>query len=150
MRVRDVMRTPVVTVAPDATLGETARLMQQHTVGCVAVVSGETVLGMVTDRDLAVRGLGAERSADTPVGEVMTVPIHAVCPGDDVDAAYRTMRRSSVRRLPVLDGGRLVGVVALDDLLMDVSRRLSELLGAVSWCPRRTSGRAASPGRLTR
>ncbi|MCZ1013019.1 CBS domain-containing protein [Streptomyces noursei] len=62
------------------------------------------------------------------------MPVHAVGPGDDVDAAYRTMRRSAVRRLPVLDEGRLVGVVALDDLLMDVSRRLSELLGAVSWC----------------
>ncbi|ANZ13787.1 CBS domain-containing protein [Streptomyces noursei ATCC 11455] len=134
MRVRDVMRTPVVSVAPEATLGETARLMQQRTVGCVAVVSGETVLGMVTDRDLAVRGLGAARSATAPVSEVMTVPVHAVGAGDDVDAAYRTMRRSAVRRLPVLDKGRLVGVVALDDLLMDVSRRLSELLGAVSWC----------------
>ncbi|QHC23041.1 CBS domain-containing protein [Streptomyces sp. GS7] len=134
MRVRDVMRVPVVTVAPDATLRDTARLMQQRTVGCVVVVSGEVVLGMVTDRDLAVRGLGEERSATAPVRDVMTVPVHAVLPGDDVDAAYRTMCRSAVRRLPVLDRGRLVGVVALDDLLMDVSRRLSELLGAVSWC----------------
>ncbi|GGX43075.1 CBS domain-containing protein [Streptomyces noursei] len=66
MRVRDVMRTPVVSVAPEATLGETARLMQQRTVGCVAVVCGEAVLGMVTDRDLAVRGLGAERSGARP------------------------------------------------------------------------------------
>ncbi|MCK7622198.1 CBS domain-containing protein [Streptomyces sp. RS10V-4] len=133
MRVRDVMRTPVVTVAADATLRETARLMARHTVGCVAVVSDEAVLGMVTDRDLAVRGLGAGRSATAPVGAVMTEPVRAVRPDDDVDAAYRTMAHAAVRRLPVLEQGRLVGVVALDDLLMDVSRRLSALLGAVSW-----------------
>ncbi|MFI1200798.1 CBS domain-containing protein (plasmid) [Streptomyces sp. BHT-5-2] len=134
MRIRDVMRTPVVTVTPDTTLRDTARLMARRTVGCVVVVSAEAVLGMVTDRDLAVRGLGAERCASAPVGEVMTVPAQVVRPGDDVDAAYRTMARSAVRRLAVVDEGRLVGVVALDDLLMDVSRRLSELLGAVSWC----------------
>ncbi|GGU71058.1 CBS domain-containing protein [Streptomyces albospinus] len=134
MQVRDVMRTPVVTIRSDATLLETARLMRQRSVGCVVVLSGEAVLGMVTDRDLTVRGLAAERSPAAPVSEVMTAPVHAVRPGDDVDAAYRAMRRSAVRRLPVLDKGRLVGVVALDDLLMDVSRRLSDLLGAVSWC----------------
>ncbi|MFE7311591.1 CBS domain-containing protein [Streptomyces sp. NPDC057555] len=134
MKVRDVMHLPVVTVAPDATLLETARLMQYRTVGSVVVVSGETVLGMVSDRDLAVRGLGAGREPAAPVSDVMTAPVHAVCPDDDVDAAYQAMRRSAVRRLPVLDEGRLVGVVALDDLLMDVSRRLSELLGVVSWC----------------
>ncbi|MFE6691789.1 CBS domain-containing protein [Streptomyces sp. NPDC057743] len=142
MRVRDVMRTPVVTVAPDATLREAARAMARHTVGYLVVASDGTVRGVVTDRDLAVRGLGAERSATAPVRDVATAPVrdvmteqvHSVAPDDDVDAAYRTMRRASVRRLPVLDAGRLVGVVALDDLLMDVSRRLSELLGAVSWC----------------
>ncbi|AZS69826.1 CBS domain-containing protein [Streptomyces lydicus] len=134
MRACEVMRTPVVTVSPDATLTETAQRMRECTVGCVVVVSGDAVHGIVTDRDLAVRGLAAEASATTPVSEVMTAPALTVGPDDDVDESYHTMRRAGVRRLPVVAGGRLMGLVTMDDLLMDVSRRLGELLEPLSWC----------------
>ncbi|UQA97005.1 CBS domain-containing protein [Streptomyces halobius] len=134
MKIREVMRTPVVTVATDATLREAARRMGQHTVGCVVVVAGETLEGVVTDRDLAVRGLAVGLAADAPVTEVMTAPVVTVRADDDVDTAYRAMSRSGVRRLPVLDGTRIVGAVTLDDLLMDVSRRVGELLVPLSWC----------------
>ncbi|MFF4603220.1 CBS domain-containing protein [Streptomyces sp. NPDC001339] len=134
MRVREVMRTPVVTVAPDTTLAETAQRMGECVVGCVVVMSGPAVHGVVTDRDLTVRGLAAGASATSPVSNVMTAPVHTVRADDDVDEAYHTMRRTGVRRLPVVDGGRLIGLVALDDLLLDVARRLDELLGPLSWC----------------
>ncbi|UKY47906.1 CBS domain-containing protein [Streptomyces inhibens] len=134
MRTRDVMRTPVVKVSPDATLTETAQRMRECTVGCVVVASGETIQGVVTDRDLTVRGLAAEASATTPVSDVMTAPAITVRADDDVDEAYHTMRRAGVRRLPVVEGRRLTGLVALDDLLLDVSRRIGELLEPLSWC----------------
>lgn len=134
MKIREVMRTPVVTVATGTTLRETAQRMAQHTVGCVVVMSGENIRGIVTDRDLAVRGLGAGLGADAPVTEVMSAPVVSVRAGDDLDEAYRTMCRSGVRRLPVLDGPRIAGAVTLDDLLLDVSRRVGELLVPLSWC----------------
>ncbi len=134
MRVREVMRTPVVTVLPDTTLAETAQRMGECVVGCVVVMSGPAVHGLVTDRDLAVRGLATGAAATTPVSVVMTAPVFTVPADDDVDVAYHIMRREGVRRLPVLDSGRVVGLVALDDLLMDVVRRLGELLGTLSWC----------------
>ncbi|MFI0786298.1 CBS domain-containing protein [Streptomyces lydicus] len=134
MRTRDVMRTPVVTVPPATTLAETAQQMRERTVGCVVVMSGGTVQGIVTDRDLAVRGLAAEVSAAAAVSEVMTAPVLTVRADDDVDVAYQVMHRAGVRRLPVVDESRLIGLVALDDLLMDVSRRLGEVLEPLAWC----------------
>lgn len=134
MRTHEVMRTPVVTVPLDATLTETAQRMRECTVGCVVVVSGQTIQGVVTDRDLTVRGLAAQASATTPVSDVMTAPAFTVRADDDVDEAYHTMRRAGVRRLPVVAGDRLAGLVTMDDLLMDVSRRIGELLEPLSWC----------------
>ncbi|MFI7090367.1 CBS domain-containing protein [Streptomyces lydicus] len=134
MRTRELMRTPAVTVPPSATLVETAQQMRERTVGCVVVWSDGTVQGIVTDRDLAVRGLAAEVSADAPVSDVMTAPVLTVRAEDDVDVAYQAMHRAGVRRLPVVDGSRLIGLVALDDLLMDVSRRLGEVLEPLAWC----------------
>ncbi|MEU9123253.1 CBS domain-containing protein [Streptomyces sp. NPDC048506] len=134
MRVREVMRSPVVTVTPDTTLAETARRMAESVVGCVVVTSGPAIHGMVTDRDVTVRGFAVGLSATSPVSSVMTAPVRTVGADDDVDEAYRIMRRAGVRRLPVVDEGRLIGLVALDDLLMDVARRLGELLGPLSWC----------------
>ncbi|MFD8546088.1 CBS domain-containing protein [Streptomyces sp. NPDC059649] len=163
MRTRDVMRTPVVTVSPHTTLMETARRMRECTVGHIVVVSGETVQGVVTDRDLTVRGVAAGMSAGTPVSEVMTSPVVTVRADDDVEMAYHAMRRAGVRRIPVLAGGRLTGTVTMDDLLMDVSRRIGELLEPLSWCalaeppgpphtpeepngPHRTPERGRAPG----
>lgn len=128
------MRAPVVTVPPTTTLVETARRMREGPVGCVVVMSGGTVQGIVTDRDLAVRGLAAEVSAAAPVSEVMTAPVRTVRADDDLDVAYQVMHRAGVRRLPVVEGCRLIGLVALDDLLMDVSRRLGEVLESLAWC----------------
>ncbi|TJZ58975.1 CBS domain-containing protein [Streptomyces piniterrae] len=155
MKIREVMRTPVVTVATGTTLRETAQRMAQHTVGCVVVTAGGTARGMVTDRDLAIRGIGAGLDADAPVTEVMSEPVVTVRADDDVDEAYRTMCRSGVRRLPVLDGARIAGAVTLDDLLLDVSRRLGELLVPLSWCvlgdqpgpPVRSPGKDRAAGR---
>ncbi|MGG7569320.1 CBS domain-containing protein [Streptomyces sirii] len=134
MRVRDVMRTPAVTVSSAATLAETAQRMRERTVGCVVVVSGEIAIGVVTDRDLTVRGLAVGVRTTAPVADVMTAPAITVQADDDVDEAYHTMRRAGVRRLPVVERGRVTGLVALDDLLMDVSRRIGELLEPLSWC----------------
>ncbi|MGW6390986.1 CBS domain-containing protein [Streptomyces sp. NPDC055103] len=63
----------------------------------------------------------------------MTSPVITVSATDDIHTAYRTFRRSGVRRLPVVDGHRVVGVLTVDDMLIDVFRRLADLLGPVAW-----------------
>lgn len=128
MKVTEVMHTPAVTCRPEDTLGEVARMMASHDVGSIVVIDrvGE-VAGIVTDRDLAVRGMGRGHSADVAVEEVMSRDVATVDPHEDVTVAAATMVKRSVRRVPVVDGFNIHGVVALDDLIRLAGRQADEL-----------------------
>ncbi|MCN9242258.1 CBS domain-containing protein [Streptomyces sp. RY43-2] len=127
------MSTPAVAVPPGTSLAETARQMDANGVGSVLVVEGESLRGIVTDRDLAVRGLGGGLDREARVDALMSRRVITVNVSDDVHVAYRAFRGSGVRRLPVLSGHRVVGMVTVDDLLLDVFQRLAALLGPVAW-----------------
>lgn len=145
MKVSDVMTSPPVCVPPDISLAEVARDMDERAVGSVLVVEDGTLRGIVTDRDLAVRGMGRGLVSTTPVGDVMSRQVVTVEASDDLQTAHQTFRRTDVRRLPVLASGQVVGVLTVDDLLLDVFRRLGDLLGPVAWSVLQES-REAPPG----
>ncbi|MCQ8770529.1 CBS domain-containing protein [Streptomyces telluris] len=127
------MTTPAVTVSHRATAAEAAVRMTEEAVGCVMITDGDTLYGILTDRDLVVRGLANAAGPDEPVTNLMSTAVVTVSASDDVDVAYRLYRREDIRRLPVLDAGRLVGVLTVDDLFADALQRLADLLGPVSW-----------------
>ncbi|MGW2705410.1 CBS domain-containing protein [Streptomyces sp. NPDC001340] len=133
MKVSEVMTAPPVSVAPHASLLEVTRRMTESAVGSVLVVEGGVLRGIVTDRDLAVRGLGGGLRCESPVDTVMSAEVATVDADDDLQVAYRTFRRTGVRRLPVLAAGSVVGVLTVDDLFLDLFRRLADLLGPVAW-----------------
>ncbi|MGV9904792.1 CBS domain-containing protein [Streptomyces sp. NPDC003388] len=133
MKVSEVMTAPPVCVTPDATLAEVARLMAESAVGSVLVVVDGVLHGIVTDRDLAVRGMGGGLDAGTRVDAVMSARVVTVEAVESLETAHRTFRRTGVRRLPVLDTGRVVGVLTIDDLFLDLFRRFTDLLGPVAW-----------------
>lgn len=133
MRISDAMSSPAVAVPTRTPLGRVARQMDEYGVGSVVVTEGGTLRGIVTDRDLAVRALAegldpAERVATVMSSDVITVDVNA-----DIQQAYRAFRNSGVRRLPVLEGGRVVGLLTVDDLFLNVFQRLADLLGPVAW-----------------
>jgi len=119
MRISEVMHTPAVTCSTSMTLGEVARLMQDRNVGSVLVIDKIGYLaGIVTDRDLAVRGLGGGRSADATVDRVMTRDVATVSLRADVSDAASIMAKRAVRRVPVVDEhDHPHGMVTLDDLV---------------------------------
>jgi len=128
------MNSPPVAIAPEATAREAAVRMEEDAVGAVLVTEDGMLRGIVTDRDLAVRALAGDRDPNgTTVRELMSAPVTTVEVTDDVDTVYHRFRKSPIRRLPVLDGDQLVGVLSLDDLLMDVFQRMADLLGPVAW-----------------
>lgn len=133
MKISDAMSAPATTVPARTSLAEAARLMDESGVGSVLVVEGGALQGIVTDRDLAVRGLGRGLGSETSVEEVMSPRVITVSADADIYAAYRLLRRSGVRRLPVLDEHQVVGVLTVDDLLLDVFQRVADLLGPVAW-----------------
>lgn len=117
VKVRDVMSRGVEVVGPDDTLQDAAQHMRRLDVGLLPVCDGTRLLGMITDRDIAVRAVAEGRAAHVAVKAVMTPEVHYCFEDQDVDAAAQQMHAHQIRRLPVLDRDqRLVGIVALADL----------------------------------
>jgi CBS domain-containing protein len=132
-KVRDVMHAGAETVRPDDTIKRAASLMQAVDVGPLPVCDGERLVGIITDRDIAVRAVAAGRDPSTPVREAMTTEIVYVRADQDVDDAIELMQQHEVRRLPVIEAGRLVGMVALADLARKTNEeRQSAALEGVS------------------
>jgi CBS domain-containing protein len=129
MRVSELMHTPTVTCTPTTTVSAVARLMATHNVGSIIIIDtvGE-VAGIVTDRDIAIRGVAQGRSGDVAVEMLMTRNVASVEPGADIADAAATMMKRRVRRLPVVDErGHAHGVVALDDIVRNVARQADEV-----------------------
>ncbi len=117
MKISEVMTRDVQTIQPDQTAQEAAKFMLSGDAGSIPVTDGERLIGMITDRDIAVRGVAEGRGPDTPVRDLMTDGI--VCAGidEDVDAVAQKMSDAQVRRLPVIDEQqKLCGIVSLGDL----------------------------------
>jgi len=117
MKVSEVMTSDVQTVTPDQTAREAACFMLRAEAGSIPVTDGDRVVGMITDRDIAVRGVAEGRGPDTPVRDLMTDHIISARADDDVRDVSQRMSDEQIRRLPVLDDDqRLVGIVSLGDL----------------------------------
>ena len=118
MKIRDLMTAHVIKVAPEETVEVAARTLTQHNIGILPVCDHRGKLcGLVTDRDLVTRWSAANRlPANTPVGDVMTLQVTAADPDMEADVVAGIMGRQQVRRLPVVENGRLCGIVSIADL----------------------------------
>ena len=118
MEIKDLMNPSVVTIEPTASAALAARLLSRHNVGSLPVCGEDRRLrGMVTDRDIVLRCVAAEEDpAQTPVRDIMSRGCATVSPGADCREATRLMSAHQVRRLPVVEEGKLVGVISLSDL----------------------------------
>ena len=141
MKVHELMTGRVISVTPEDSAASAARLLDRHNVGALPVCTEEGRLrGIITDRDLALRCMvGALDPEKTPVREVMSRGILTATPDEDVKAAALTMAKGQIRRMPVVDGGRVVGMLSLGDLArdqnckMEASAALSEISTNLYW-----------------
>lgn len=134
MIIKDIMSKDVEIVSPDTPLHEVAKKMQQRDCGCVVVVKDDRLVGMITDRDIAIRCVAsAHDSIATTAEKVMTPEILYCRENDDADDVARNMSKNKVRRLPVLnDEKRLVGIVSLGDLASHSNHQLcGQTLGEI-------------------
>lgn len=118
MKLRDVMTTPVVRIHPEESVAVAARALTHYNIGILPVCGNDGRLcGLVTDRDIVTRCLASGRSAaNTAVKEVMTTGVITAKPDMDTAVAAGLMGKEQIRRLPVLENGRLCGMVSLGDL----------------------------------
>ncbi len=113
---REIMSPDVVTVTKQDNIYEIAVKMKEHDIGFVPVVEGKRVIGVVTDRDLVIRGYAEKHSGSTAVEEVMTTDCVRTNPDTTVDEAAKLMSDKQIRRILVEEQGELVGIVAIGDL----------------------------------
>jgi CBS domain-containing protein len=117
MRIRELMTTSVITCSPTDTCTDAARRLKTENVGSLPVVEGGKLAGIVTDRDIILHCVAEGKSCDsTPVSDCMTRNPVTCTPDMDAHDATRLMASEQVRRLPVVDNGRLVGICSLGDL----------------------------------
>jgi CBS domain-containing protein len=134
MKISEVMTANPQTIAPDDSLRRAAELMDQLDVGALPVCEDERLVGIITDRDIAVRATAVGSPADsTPVADIMTDNIRYVQLEDNTDIAEELMAAAQIRRLPVLDAERrLVGMVSLADLAVAGERGIGVTLEQIS------------------
>jgi CBS domain-containing protein len=116
-----------VGIGPDRTIVEAAQVMERSGIGLLAIVDDGELVGVVTDRDLVRRGIAAGLDPDARIDAVMSSPVLTVDADSDLVEAYTTFGRHSVRRLAVVSGSRFVGVLSVDDLLVDLAANLTDL-----------------------
>jgi CBS domain-containing protein len=128
------MSQDIVTVRNQASIADAGMAMRENDIGDVIVTEGDRFVGLLTDRDIVVRAV-AEGSDPTVsrVGEVVTTDVMTLTPDATVDEAIRLMRDAAVRRVPVLDGGKAIGIVSIGDLAIE--KDPSSALADISQAP---------------
>ena len=123
MKINDVMTRDVRTISPDQTASEAATFMLNEDAGSIPVTDGDRLVGMITDRDIAVRGVAKGYGPDTPVRDLMTTGVICARMDDDISEIASRMSDEQVRRIPVTDDqGRLCGIVSLGDLARETDK----------------------------
>lgn len=133
-KVEDVMTGRPRAVLAGSAIEEAAQIMELEDVGSLPVVDDDgRLLGIVTDRDIAIRAVGKGRASSTAVDEVASNEVVTVSPADDLDAALDRMARHRVRRLPVVQADILVGMLAQADVARDAGEKaVGEVVGLIS------------------
>jgi len=117
LKVEGAMVENVVTVDTDATVKEAVEIMNKHEIGCLVVVKGNRLVGILTERDMLKRVLGESRNPEkTKISEIMTTPLITVSPTTNLEEAAKLMFEKNVKKLPVVSEGKLVGLITLTDL----------------------------------
>lgn len=120
--VRDVMTSDPKSVDADATVKDAAELMANENIGNVLVVENGEVQGILTDRDIVLRVIAKGQGGDASVREAATSGVESLGPDDSLDDAIKKMEQADVRRLPVVEDGKPVGIVSLGDLAVEKDR----------------------------
>jgi CBS domain-containing protein len=134
-RCREIMTRNVTTANRETSLREVAILMRDGDMGALPIIENGKLVGIVTDRDIVVRGVAENKTADTPIGDVMTAEIFAVKEDDFAFEAIRLMGDKQVRRVPIInEAGELVGIIAMADVALETEdeREIAETLEEIS------------------
>jgi len=137
LKVEDIMIDDVITVEANSTVMKAVKIMNEHEIGCLVVTRNGRAVGIITERDLLKRVIGKAKSPQkTKVREIMTKPLIAGFPDMDLEDATRLMFEKRIKKLPVVDHGRLKGLITLTDVarfqpqMIKILKKLSDHVAA--------------------
>ena len=119
MKLRDIMSREIASINSNDSIEKAAQLMKQHNVGSIPVCNQNNIVGIITDRDIALRSVASGQANQQSVSEVMTANPVVGTPDMDVHEAVRIMSDKQIRRLPVVENNSLVGIVSLGDISVE-------------------------------
>ncbi len=131
-KVSDILRrkgSRVTTVSPDTSVIEALRIMSEQNIGSVVVLDKDSFLGIMTERDYSRKViLMGRHSSDTPVGEIMTIDFPPIKQSDSVEACMQLMSERHIRYLPVIEHGRLAGIISINDVVTETISNQEETI----------------------
>lgn len=146
MKVREIMTEDVASASPDTTLEAIATMMRDADTGAIPIVEDDALIGIVTDRDIVLRCIAeGNDAAEMTAEEIVSDNLVTVEPDDDVEEAAGIMAERKIRRLPVCEDGRLVGMLSLGDIAVREGDEAGEALESVSEGSKAGRGRRAQP-----
>ncbi|GAA3731444.1 CBS domain-containing protein [Salinicoccus jeotgali] len=119
MQVKEIMTTEIETCGPETTVQQVASKMMELDVGSIPVTEDGNLRGIITDRDLVIRGIASQFSLETPINRILSSSFVTGTPDMDVEEAANIMAQEQVRRLPIIEDNKVVGIVALGDVAVD-------------------------------
>jgi CBS domain-containing protein len=131
--IKDAMTTKPASISATSTVADAAQQMRDLDIGNVLIEQDGRLVGIVTDRDLVVRAIAEDRDVTSTLGDFVSSEVVCITPTDDPDDAIRLMRECALRRVPVVENGRAVGIVSLGDLAGERDPR--SVLGEISTAP---------------
>jgi CBS domain-containing protein len=132
MRAIDAARKPPVTIAAGDSIAHAARLMDGHVVGALVVTDGGRPVGVVTDRDIVLRAVARDVPGDARVDAIMSRDVVTLPADAELGEALPIFRTRAIRRLPLVDGDAIVGMLTTDDLLIDLIADLGEIVRPIT------------------
>jgi CBS domain-containing protein len=135
--IKDIMTKNVISIDAHNSVFEAAELMSSHQVGCLVIMDGEVPIGIVTERDIVRRVVAKKVPLGTKISEIMSKSLITIDPDASLKDAARLMSSNKIRRLPVLEKNRLVGIVVASDLVRNLGKKTTseEILEAVGRYP---------------
>lgn len=119
LKIKEIMTTDVRSISANDSISEAVNIMKQLDIGAVPVLDNSLLVGIITDRDIVLRGIAAGKSMEESVSTVMTKDITTVTPDMDVHKVADLMASKQIRRLPIVENGRLVGIVSIGDMAVE-------------------------------
>lgn len=119
LKIKEIMTTDVKTISSDDSISEAANIMKTLDIGAVPVVKDNMPIGIITDRDIIIRGVATGKNSKDAVSSIMTTDVITVTPDVDVHEAADIMAARQIRRLPIVQDKQLVGIVAIGDLAVE-------------------------------